>query len=474
MFAVIAFAVQAILLPPLYLSLAAAVRRSYEDQFVENVRAFSRIIADQVELGHVADSPRLTLDLLDSVILGGDGVYAELRAGPDTLRSELSRPGIVFPTQQDFAFGAHDDNVYYLSMQLRREAQPVTLYLGFDERQTAVKIHDGVRRVFWTLASYMVLSMLLAVAFGNLLARPVNRLQRAVRRVASGEYAQDLHLATYVRELQDLSQDLDHMRTELLNVIHQRTQLEHRLQHRHRLETVGTLAGGIAHEFNNVLVPIMLLTEYTLQRLPADSGLAPDLEAVLSAARRARDLVRQVLTFSRELSGARLEWSDLRETVQEALRLFEPLASPRIGVELDLAPQCPRVRLDRTLAVQLILNLLTNASQSMQGAPGRLQVGLRTVSRATVTEAATLATRYVELSVADTGHGINAETLEHIFEPFFTTRGVGDGTGLGLSVVHGIAESFGATIAVESEVGRGSTFRVFFPAEEGLVPALEP
>ena len=472
-FAVTVFAVHAVLLPPLYLSLAAAVRHSYETQFVANVRAFARIVADQVEIGHVADSPRLVRDILDSVILSGDGIYADLRTGTTTVRSELSRPGMNFPVQDDFSFGAHGDQVYFLSMQIPRDGAASVLRLGFDERPTLVRIREGVRRVIWTLAAYMAFSLVLASLLGWLLARPVNRLQRAARSVAGGQYELDLRLATRVLELHELSQDLERMRASLLSGLRERSQLEQRLQHRHRLETVGTLAGGIAHEFNNILVPITLLTEATLRQLPRGGARSADLEAVLAAAGRARDLVRQILTFSREINAGSLVWSDPAAVVREALRLFEPLVSPNVRIEVALAADCPRVRLDRTLAVQLVLNLLTNGYQALAGASGRLRVGLRVVDGAAVAEPATLARHYVELSVADSGHGMDAETLEHIFEPFFTTRGVGEGTGLGLSVVHGIAESFAASIEVSSVVGSGSTFRVYFPCEERLEAVTE-
>jgi signal transduction histidine kinase len=472
-FAVIAFAAHLLLLPPLYFGISAAVRSSYETQFVDRVRAFARMVTDQLELGRVVASPKLTLDILDSVILNGDGVYAEMRADSESLRSELSRRGVSFPAKEDFAFGAHGDDVYYVSMEIRRGEVNAVLRLGFDEQPTLQQIRGAERRVFWVLASYFILSMLLVVGFGRLLARPVERLQRAARSVASGNYGQDMRLPSRVRELHQLAEDLERMRTELVDTLQQRSQLEQRLHHRHRLETVGTLAGGIAHEFNNVLVPITLLTEATVRQLPPGSASVKDLESVLLAARRARDLVRQILTFSRGLSAARLEWHDPVVIVRQALSLFEPLVSPNTRVEADFEARCPQVRVDQTLAVQLVLNLLTNAYQALQGAPGSIGVGLRVVDGSIVPEGALPTARFVELRVSDAGQGMDAATLERIFEPFYTTRGIGEGTGLGLSVVHGIAKSFGATIDVASTVGRGSTFRVYLPCLGGAATALE-
>jgi two-component system, cell cycle sensor histidine kinase and response regulator CckA len=240
-----------------------------------------------------------------------------------------------------------------------------------------------------------------------------------------------------------------------------REELQKQLRHRQRLETVGTLAGGIAHEFNNVLVPIILFTEAALSELPPASVSHADLERVMTSARRAKDVVQKILTFSRELGDAELEPVDLRAVVTEGLTLFSALASPSIEIRTQIGENIPLVRADATLAMHLVLNLCTNAYQAMSNAVGTMTIGL---SGPDQSNGSATTTPVVELWVRDTGHGMDSDTVERIFEPFYTTRSVGEGTGLGLSVVHGIVESFGASIAVETEQGVGSTFRVFFPA----------
>jgi signal transduction histidine kinase len=182
---------------------------------------------------------------------------------------------------------------------------------------------------------------------------------------------------------------------------------------------------------------------------------------VLAAARRAKDVVKKILTFTRQLDAARLAPIDLRVVVGEGLHLFSALAPASIEIRTEIAEAIPIVKADATLALHLIINLCTNAYQAMEGAEGVLTIGLRPAEN---TDAGTAAQPAVELWVSDTGHGMDSDTVERIFEPFFTTRSVGQGTGLGLSVVHGIVESFGASIAVETKVGHGSVFRVFFPA----------
>jgi signal transduction histidine kinase len=231
---------------------------------------------------------------------------------------------------------------------------------------------------------------------------------------------------------------------------------------------VGTLAGGIAHEFNNVLVPIILFTETALQDLPEGSLSHSDLQRVLASARRAKKIVQKILTFSHVLGDTALESTDLRNVVTESLGLFAALAPPSIDIRTEIEDPLPPVRADATLAIDLILNLCTNSMQAMTGAQGRLTVGLR-LARPQPDSAgppSAGAAPTVELSVTDTGHGMDQATIERIFEPFFTTRAVGQGTGLGLSVVHGIVESFGATMKVESAPGAGTTFRIFFAIAE--------
>ena len=231
---------------------------------------------------------------------------------------------------------------------------------------------------------------------------------------------------------------------------------------------MGTLAGGIAHEFNNILVPIILLSELVLRQLPEGSRSRPDVASILAAAKRARDLVRQILAFSHDISGLDLEVLDLREIVDEAMGLFRPLISPNCQVRVEHATQCHRVKANRSLGIQLVMNLCKNAYQSLGGSNGIVSVSVSDFDLDRHNQAGMDPGTYVELKVQDTGSGMASATVARIFEPFYTTRPVGEGTGLGLSVVHGIAESFGACVLVESAPQSGSTFRVLFPAVPSL------
>jgi signal transduction histidine kinase len=312
---------------------------------------------------------------------------------------------------------------------------------------------------------YLCAAIAAAFYLSNRLSRPIRRLQDVSRSIASGDYARALNVSTGIRELHDLAADLEAMRRELVGVNNRleqkirekelaetrRDALEKQVRHRQRVETVGTLAGGIAHEFNNVLVPIILFTEAAMQDLPPNSLSHNDLVRVLASARRAKNVVQKILRFSHILGDTALAPTDLRSVVTENLALFSALAPPNIEVRTDIAAEIPMVRADATLLSDVVMNLCTNALQSMQGGSGVLTLALR------------WSAPHVELSVADTGHGMDPATLDRIFEPFFTTRPVGQGTGLGLSVVHGIVESFGARITVESTLGQGTIVRILFP-----------
>jgi signal transduction histidine kinase len=344
------------------------------------------------------------------------------------------------------------------------------LRLGFDERPTQARIQLALNRMLLLLGAYLCLAIIIASYLSNRLSRPIRRLQDVSRAIASGDYAQALQVSTGIRELHELAVDLEAMRRELVGVNDRlqekirekevsearRDELQKQLRHRQRLETVGTLAGGIAHEFNNVLVPIILFTDTALQDLPPGSVSRSDLERVLASARRAKNIVQKILTFSHVLGDTKLAPMDLRNVVAEGVVLFSALAPSSIEIRTEIAEHVPLVRADATLAMDLVMNLCTNAYQAMQGTQGVLTVGLRVPPSPAMPS--------VELVVSDTGHGMERAVVERIFEPFFTTRPVGQGTGLGLSVVHGIVESFGGSIAVETAPGAGTTFRILFPA----------
>lgn len=464
-----------VLLPALYLGVGLVIRKSHEDLFVQHARTFARILADEFEVGDALDSTSRIEDLLDLVIVHGESRYAELVDNGHSFRSPLGSPTITAPREPDLGFAHGGDDIYFIVLPIVRPGHSAELRLGFDERPTQERIQLALNRMLLLLGAYLVVAIGAGFYLSNRLSRPIRRLQHASRSIASGNYAERLHARTAIRELHELAADLEAMRRELVGVNDRlqekirekelsetrRDELQKQLRHRQRLETVGTLAGGIAHEFNNVLVPIILFTETALQDLPQGSLSHADLERVLASARRAKNIVQKILTFSHALGDTALAPTDLRTVVTESVQLFSALAPPSVEIRTEIAAVVPLVRADATLAMDLVMNLCTNAYQAMQGTAGKLTVGLRVSPMPGVADSLAPG---VELWVSDTGHGMEQATLERIFEPFFTTRAVGQGTGLGLSVVHGIVESFGASITVDTAPGAGTTFRIFFPS----------
>jgi len=240
--------------------------------------------------------------------------------------------------------------------------------------------------------------------------------------------------------------------------------MEHQLRQAQRLEAMGTLAGGIAHDFNNLLGAILGFGEMALRDVPAGSRLRRDVESIMIAGERGRALVDRILAFSRSGVGERVAVR-VEEVARETLALLTAKLPHGILIEEQLHAGTAAVMGDATQIHQVLMNLVTNAVQAMPSG-GTLHVSLDRVSvdapRVVVT--GTVAARdYVVLEVADTGHGIPPEILERIFDPFFTTKEVGVGTGLGLSLIHGIVTGLGGVIDVATNVGKGSVFTVYLP-----------
>ncbi len=249
----------------------------------------------------------------------------------------------------------------------------------------------------------------------------------------------------------------------------EKEKLEKQLQRAQKLETIGTLAGGIAHDFNNILTPILGYTDMALSSVPESDPIHRDLEEIFNGANRARDLVRQILTFSRQ-SESEKKPLNLSVIVKEALKLMRSSIPSTIQIRSIIDPSCGKILADATQMHQLIVNLCTNAFQAMEDRGGVLTVELKQAnidsSKAgyyhNLNEG-----EYLKLSVMDTGEGMSQKTMERVFEPFFTTKEAGKGTGMGLSIVHGIVKGHNGEVTFSSIKGEGSTFTVYLPVMKG-------
>ena len=251
--------------------------------------------------------------------------------------------------------------------------------------------------------------------------------------------------------------------------------LERELQQAQKLDALGTLAGGIAHDFNNVLTAVMGLIELEALNAGEKSQTRRRMERVLSACCRARELVKQILAFSRQGDPQRKP-VEIGPVVEDAVKMIR--ATLASTIDIRFVPQAGQSVIfgDPTQIHQVMVNLCTNAAHAMRDTGGILEIRLDDVEIDAIEAAEHLDMQsgsYVRIVVGDSGHGMDPKTLDRIFEPFFTTKGPGEGAGIGLSVVHGIVKSHGGRISAYSETGKGSTFEVFIPRMVGVVTPVD-
>jgi len=243
------------------------------------------------------------------------------------------------------------------------------------------------------------------------------------------------------------------------------TLLENQLKQAQKMEAIGTLAGGIAHDFNNILSAVMGYSELALLDTDPLSQTSHNINEVIKAAKRAADLISQILTFSRRTEKERKPLL-LAPVIKEAMKLLRGTLPSTIDIQINISRDCAPVLADPTQMHQIVMNLCTNAYHAMRKEGGILDVRLDTTEIQKETDSSQVilpAGTYAHMSISDTGNGMSDDVIEHIFEPYFTTKKGGDGTGLGLATVHGIVKLHKGAITVYSEAGEGTTFNVFLP-----------
>lgn len=244
--------------------------------------------------------------------------------------------------------------------------------------------------------------------------------------------------------------------------------LEEKLFQTHRMETMGMLAGGIAHDFNNILTAILGFAEITRAKLSMGRPVAGEIDEVIAAARRAADLVGQILRYSRS-DDRRKRPLRMDEIVREALKMLRSTLPATIDLQTDISREGTLVLADPTSIHQVVVNLCTNAQRAIGQGKGNLRITLRKVClpacRIPVSDGIAPGS-FIELVIQDNGKGMDKETMARMFEPYFTTREQGEGTGLGLAVTHGIVQEHNGFIKVKSVPGKGSAFHIYLPAME--------
>lgn len=249
----------------------------------------------------------------------------------------------------------------------------------------------------------------------------------------------------------------------------ERKQLEQQFLQSQKFEAIGRLAGGVAHDFNNILTAIIGYSELMLRKIPDGSPLRRQAEEVLKAAHRAAGLTRQLLAYSRKQS-LQPKVLDLNSVVADMNKMLRRVIGEHIELTILTAPALDAVKADPGQVQQVVLNLAINARDAMpRGGQLTIATGDAVVDDLLAERYAARPGKYVTLAVTDTGVGMSAETQTHLFEPFFTTKGVGQGTGLGLATCYGIVHQSEGFITVDSELGQGSTFRIYLPRVDEVV-----
>ena len=290
-------------------------------------------------------------------------------------------------------------------------------------------------------------------------------LQMEQEKVKSANSTLEKRVIERTRQLTNTNQKLKKEIEVRIRSEKERSELETQLFQLKKIETIGTLAGGIAHDFNNILTPILGYTDMAMEELPEESTLRFDIEQINNAAIRGKDLVQQILTFSREVN-VESKPVKLNQVVIEIINLLKASLPPEIKIRKSIDPRVGIILADPIHIHQIIMNLCTNAIHAMKNVGGFLDIKVDSViidQKAAKKVNNIRAGNYVRIRLSDTGHGMDRRTKERVFEPFFTRKEVGSGTGLGLSVVHGIVSNYNGAITVESTPGKGTSFTIYLP-----------
>ncbi|MBN1602466.1 MAG: response regulator [Chitinispirillaceae bacterium] len=264
--------------------------------------------------------------------------------------------------------------------------------------------------------------------------------------------------------------------TDKINTEKEKKELEERLQQAQKMEAIGTLAGGIAHDLNNILSPIMIYTDMVMMDMLPGSIQESCLKEIFKATERARDLIRQILTFSHQKQ-KEIKPVVVGDIVKEALKLLRPSTPSTIEIRFSNDSDSDNIFADPTQIHQIIINLCTNAVYAMKEKGGLIEIFLSTViidNDSSVKCNNLKPGHYKKLCIRDNGTGMDQNLQKRIFEPYFTTKKIGEGTGLGLAVIHGIIKSYNGEITVESEPGKGTTFCVYLPRTKDVLPSTLP
>lgn len=352
------------------------------------------------------------------------------------------------------------------------------VYVG-EDKASALAAGDSLRdRELWILAAGVAAVVLATLLIYRRVALPIRRVAAAVRASGPASTHQPVPL-TGPAEIAGLAHDVNELMAAVDRELGQRRQLEQTLRHAQKMDALGRVVAGVAHDFNNLITVISGFTTLILRSLRGDDPVRQHAEEAARAAEGARMLIRQLLVFSRN-DAPTPTVIDVNDVVGEMEKMLSRILGPTVELVARCAPAPVVVRADRGQLEQVVMNLSVNARDAMPDG-GRVVVTTeqRVLDAAAAGAIGLVPGTYAVVGVTDTGTGIDSATRERLFEPFFTTKGAGEGTGLGLATCYGIVSQLGGQIQVESEVGVGSAFTVFLPlteapSEDATVPLSSP
>jgi signal transduction histidine kinase/CheY-like chemotaxis protein len=371
----------------------------------------------------------------------------------------------VSPVLQSVGAGTYAVGAFPLTAG-PQNPRAVRLVLLQDWRPTQLFVDDVRIRVLEAGAGIFAVALGGSLLFSRRMSRPLHDVASAAHDIAGGNWERQIPVRGSA-EASVTAQAFNEMTMSLRHWYEQAKKRDDELRQAQKLEAIGRLAGGVAHDFNNLLTAIRGYSELLLEDLEADDARRVDAEEIIKAADRAAELTRQLLAFSRrQVVAPRVVALD--RIVANTEHMLRRLIGEDIELVTDLAPATGRALVDPSQFEQVVLNLAVNARDAMPTG-GTIQITLNNVEfgNASAPHRSLAAGAYAQLAVSDTGCGMPKEILSRIFEPFFTTKEEGRGTGLGLATVYGIVEQAGGAIDVESEIGRGTTFRVYLPHTSG-------
>lgn len=401
------------------------------------------------------------------------GARARIFAAPDGRRM-LASMGVI----------RNEPSCYNAACHVHKQSQSVlgVLDIVYSLEDTDRRLqNDAAAMIALSLGFVLLAAVGVSVLVHRLVYRPLHDLEEGARRISAGDLQQAIpvrgddefgRLATsfnaMTAALRSSQQELQRWNETLERRVDDRTRSLRQAQAEairgEKLASVGLLAAGIAHELNNPLTGVLTFTSLLREKLPKGSADAEDLDLVIRETKRCAAIIRRLLDFAREKSPEK-KFADLNRLIQNTTHIVrQPAQLQDIELQLELDPTLPPVWVDANMIEQVVMNMLVNAQHAI-AQKGRITIRTQPAPEPRSPETGAPAVPMVEISIADTGCGIAAKDLPRIFDPFFTSKPVGAGTGLGLSVSHGIVRSHGGLIEVESRVGEGTTFRVYLPLQ---------